>query len=172
MYSPDRYVAALQFAAKRHATQKVPGSDLPYVVHLVSVANEVIAAAPAADADLAVQCALLHDTIEDAGVTFAEIEQAFGAAVAHGVQALSKDPALPKPEQMPDSLRRIRAQPPAVWMVKLGDRITNLQPPPAHWTMAKRTTYRDEAIVIADALAGASDALDRRIRAKIAAYLP
>ena len=172
MYSPDRYVAALQFAAKRHGTQKVPGSDLPYVVHLVSVANEVIAAGPAADADLAVQCALLHDTIEDAGVTFGEIEAAFGAAVAHGVQALSKDPALPKSEQMADSLRRIRAQPHAVWMVKLGDRITNLQPPPAYWTMAKRTTYRDEAIVIADALSGASEALDRRIRAKIAAYLP
>jgi hypothetical protein len=29
MFSPDRYVAALEFAAQRHLLQKIPGSDLP-----------------------------------------------------------------------------------------------------------------------------------------------
>lgn len=173
MFSPDRYTAALRFAARQHLAQKVPGSELPYLVHVTSVAAEVIAALATTrldDPDLAVECALLHDTIEDTGATYAEIADRFGAAVAAGVQALSKDPALPKHEQMRDSLRRIRDQPPAIWVVKLADRITNLGPPPAHWSADKRAAYRDEAVVIADALAGASAALDGRIRGKIEAY--
>jgi (p)ppGpp synthase/HD superfamily hydrolase len=173
MFSPDRYTAALRFAARQHLTQKVPGSELPYLVHVTSVAAEVVAAlatTPLDDPDLAVECALLHDTIEDTGTTFAELAERFGTAVAEGVQALSKDPALPKHEQMRDSLDRIRAQPRAVWIVKLADRITNLRPPPSRWSADKRAAYRDEAIAIADALVGVSAALDARIRDKIDAY--
>jgi (p)ppGpp synthase/HD superfamily hydrolase len=166
-FSQDRYLAALHFAADRHHGQLVPSSERPYVVHVVAVAMEVIAAG---GDDLAVQCALLHDTIEDTATTYEDVASAFGAAVADGVRALSKDDRLPKAERMADSLRRIRLQPPAIWMVKLADRVTNLQPAPAHWDAEKRTRYRDEAIQIADALAGASAALDARIRAKIAAY--
>ncbi|HEV7554118.1 MAG TPA: HD domain-containing protein, partial [Kofleriaceae bacterium] len=122
------------------------------------------------DEDLAVQCALLHDTVEDTGTTRDEIATVFGEAVAAGVSALSKDASLPKPDQMADSLRRIREQPREVWMVKLADRITNLSEPPHYWTRDKRIAYRDEAIVIADALGSASPALDRRIRGRITDY--
>jgi (p)ppGpp synthase/HD superfamily hydrolase len=171
MIDPERYVAALRFAAERHHAQRVPGSEYPYLVHVVSVAAETIAAiVPGVDADLAVVCALLHDTVEDTGTTHAELVEQFGAAVADGVLALSKDSVLPKPAQMADSLRRIQAQPHAVWMVKLADRITNLGPPPRLWATDKRRRYRDEAITIADALGAASAVLDARIRARIAAY--
>jgi (p)ppGpp synthase/HD superfamily hydrolase len=171
MIDPERYVAALRFAAERHHTQRVPGTDYPYIVHVVSVAAETIAAlVPAIDADLAVLCALLHDTIEDTATTHAELADRFGPAVADGVQALSKDAALPKAEQMAHSLGRIQAEPHAVWMVKLADRITNLAPPPKTWSADKCRRYRDEAISIADALGAASPALDVRIRARIAAY--
>jgi (p)ppGpp synthase/HD superfamily hydrolase len=171
MYSPDRYVAALRLAASKHHAQKVPGTDLPYVVHVVSVASEVIAAlAPGIDGDLAVTCALLHDTIEDTGTSYEEIAAAFGAGVADGVRALSKDDRVAKAERMADSLRRIREQPREIWMVKLADRITNLAPPPAHWTAEKCAGYRQEAIEIADALGSANALLDARIRGRIAAY--
>ena len=171
MIDPERYVAALRFAAERHHAQRVPDSDDPYIVHVVSVAAETIAAlVPGVDPDLGVLCALLHDTIEDTATTHAELAGRFGIAVADGVQALSKDSALPKAEQMADSLRRIQTQPHAVWMVKLADRITNLAPPPKTWSPDKRRRYRDEAISIADALGAASPALDARIRARIAAY--
>lgn len=171
MIDPERYVAAMRFAAERHHAQRVPGTELPYLVHVVSVAAETIAAlAPGLDADLAVSCALLHDTIEDTETTYAEVAERFGRAVADGVQALSKDETLPKPDRMADSLRRIQAQPHAVWVVKLADRITNLADPPRAWTSAKCRAYRDEAILIADALGAASPVLDARIRARIAAY--
>lgn len=171
MIDPERYVAALRFAAERHHAQRVPDSELPYVVHVVSVAAETLAAlAPGLDGDLAVSCALLHDTIEDTATSHGELVARFGAAVADGVLALSKDPALPKPARMADSLRRIVAAPPEVWMVKLADRITNLGPPPRAWSPDKRRAYRDEAIAIADALEAASPALRARIRARIAGY--
>jgi (p)ppGpp synthase/HD superfamily hydrolase len=171
MIDPERYVATLRFAAERHHAQRVPDSDYPYLVHVVSVAAETIAAlTPGIDANLAVSCALLHDTIEDTATTHAELADRFGTAVADGVLALSKDSALPKAEQMADSLRRIQAQPHEVWMVKLADRITNLGRPPRSWLPDKRRYYRDEAILIADTLGAVSPALEAHLRARIAAY--
>jgi (p)ppGpp synthase/HD superfamily hydrolase len=165
---PER---ALRFAVDRHAGQIVPGTQLPYVVHVATVAAEVSAAlAPGDDAELAICCALLHDTIEDTSATYADVAAAFGARIADGVQALSKDPALAKALAMADSLRRIRLQPREIWMVKLADRIANLARPPAAWSTDKRHAYRDQAIEIADALGSASAALDARIRARIEAY--
>ncbi|HYU81459.1 MAG TPA: HD domain-containing protein [Candidatus Polarisedimenticolia bacterium] len=172
-FSPERYIAALEFAAARHRTQLVPGTDLPYVVHVVSVAAEltaVLAESRVDWPDLAVQCALLHDTIEDTGTRYDEVAAAFGADVADGVAALSKNEALPKAERMADSLRRIRLQPREIWMVKLADRINNLSAPPAYWTAEKRVAYRDEAIEIANALGSASILLDSRIRERIVSY--
>jgi (p)ppGpp synthase/HD superfamily hydrolase len=140
----------------------------------VSVATEVIAVLPAtqlADPDLAVTCALLHDTVEDTETTLDEVAERFGAAVAAGVAALSKNEKLAtKQEQMADSLRRIRAQPPEVAVVKLADRTTNLAPPPHYWTKEKCRAYRAEAIEIADVLGYASAALEARLRARIDAY--
>jgi (p)ppGpp synthase/HD superfamily hydrolase len=40
-WSQERYVAAPKYAAAALSGQKVPGSDLPYVVHVVMVAMEV-----------------------------------------------------------------------------------------------------------------------------------
>lgn len=170
MFSPDRYLAALRFAAEKHLQQKFPGSDLPYLVHVATVAAEVIAHLPVlglANPDLAVSCALLHDTLEDTTTTHEELVARFGGAVAAGVQALTKRDV---PDKMADSLRRIREQPREVWIVKLADRIANMDAPPHYWTAEKRLAYRDEALVIADALGSASPALDARLRARIAAY--
>jgi len=184
-WSQDAYIAAWRFAAEAHWSdshrQCVPGTDLPYLLHVGMVAMEVIAALAreaGVDGDLAVQCALLHDTLEDTATEYDELVAAFGPAVADGVRALTKDPAigadLPKPQrkarQMADSLERIRQQPKAVWMVKLADRITNLQPPPAHWSPEKVDAYRAEARTIHTALSGASPLLEARLAEKIAGY--
>ncbi len=115
-------------------------------------------------------CAILHDTIEDQGVSRAVLALCFGNAVADGVQALSKRPDLPKAEAMDDSLARIQAQPRAVWCVKLADRICNLNGAPAHWTPDKKAYYQAEARRIHAALGEAHSWLAGRLMARIEAY--
>ncbi|MEM9029247.1 MAG: HD domain-containing protein [Pseudomonadota bacterium] len=167
--------SAWRFAAVCHAAQHVPGSPANYLGHIGDVVLELISAhveMPLDDLDLAVQCAILHDTVEDQDVTAAELEGMFGAAVANGVLALSKSPALPKTEAMQDSLQRIRQQPYAVWCVKLADRISNLQSAPPHWSDEKCATYRLEAQTIREALGDAHSVLAARLDAAISAYPP
>ena len=130
----------------------------------------VLRLGPEYDGELAVRCALLHDVLEDTPVSYAALEAEFGAAVAAGVLALSKDPVLPKDQQLRDSLDRIREQPGEIWLVKLADRITNLAPPPVYWSRDKRHDYREDAMLILDALGSASAYLAGRLREKIAAY--
>ncbi len=172
-WSADGYVKALRLAAHWHRAQKMPGTELPYLVHLTSVCGEVqraLAAEPVPRPDVAVQGALLHDILEDTPMTAAELIAEVGPEVTAVVQALSKDASLPKAEQMADSLRRIQAQPVEASVIKLADRITNLAPPPGHWKREKCAAYRLEAEQIALALGGASPFLAARIRERIAAY--
>jgi (p)ppGpp synthase/HD superfamily hydrolase len=173
MWDADAYKRALDFAARAHAKQTMQGSDLPYVVHLTKVAAEVMRACvedTPADPTLAVLCALLHDSMEDAGVTKEQLAAAFGPRVADGVDALTKRESVPKAERMADSLRRIVASPREIAMVKLADRITNLEPAPAHWSAEKRAGYREEAREILVALKGRCAPLEARLVVKITEY--
>ncbi|MFM2482210.1 HD domain-containing protein [Celerinatantimonas sp. YJH-8] len=174
LFTQDLYLKTWNFASAAHRYQTLPGSDIPYLNHIGNVAMEVIAAIsviPVQRPDLSIQCALLHDVIEDTDVTYEQVKLEFGEAVALGVLSLTKDQQLPsKKEQMLDSLSRIRQQPKEIWLVKLADRITNLQAPPAHWNKMKIANYRDEAQLIHDQLASAHAPLAGRLAQKIAEY--
>ena len=174
IWTQKNYIQAYRFAANAHRDQVVPGTNnLPYIMHLSFVSMEVIAALRAEtgrDENLAVQSALLHDVIEDTNVSYQQVSNEFGSKVANGVLALSKDKRVDKQSQMEDSLKRIKLQPQEIWMVKLADRITNLQPPPENWTKDKIEKYQAEAIQIVSALEEASDFLASRLREKIVAY--
>lgn len=173
-WSQEGYIKAYKFAAAAHQGQTVPGPQgLPYIMHLSFVSMEVIASLAeerGRDENLAVQSALLHDILEDTATTYAQVAEQFGVAVADGVLALTKDATLPKTAQMADSLHRIRQQPPEIGMVKLADRITNLQAPPPHWTAEKIAQYHAEAITIHTALQDASPYLAARLQEKIKVY--
>jgi (p)ppGpp synthase/HD superfamily hydrolase len=172
-WTQDDYIKAYRFAADRHNDQKYPGTDLPYIMHLSFVCMEVIAALRLGGVEqetVAVQCALLHDVIEDTPTTYDEVKQAFGQAVADGVMALTKSPTLEKSQKMADSLQRLQQQPTAVQLVKLADRITNLQTPPHYWSKEKIAAYRAEAIVIHQALKAANGYLADRLQQKIDDY--
>jgi (p)ppGpp synthase/HD superfamily hydrolase len=169
------YQEALKFAAAKHTErgQKVPGTDLPYVVHLSNVAMEVImASANSGDFNLgfAVQVALLHDTLEDTSTGFGELENQFGVEIAKAVSSLTKNKELPKELRMLDSLTRIKKLPAEVWAVKLADRITNLQAPPPDWDREKRINYQKEARIILGELKDGNAFLARRLEAKIKEY--
>jgi len=169
------YQQAIVFATERHAqkNQKIPGTDLPYVVHLSNVAMELFVASSANDKlnlEFTVQVALLHDLIEDTDTTCEEIEDRFGVEIMRAVSALTKNEELPKDQQLPDSIARIKKLQPEVWAVKLADRITNLQPPPQHWDIDKRIQYQSEARMILNELKHGNDYLANRLKLKIKEY--
>jgi len=173
-WDQDTYLKTYCFAAEAHKGQLVPGTEISYLMHLSLVTMEVVAALrhePDRNEDLAVQCALLHDVIEDTKVTYEQVRDAFGSGVADGVLSLTKTDAIEKSARMADSLNRIRQQPREVWMVKLADRITNLQPPPPYWTTEKRAAYREEAREILSSLGEASPFLAQRLQKKIDDYV-
>ncbi len=176
-WSQDKYIKALRYAAQAHNKQVFPGTDLPYLVHITLVSMETIAALSVdrskLDGDLAVQCALLHDVMEDAEKSYLEIRRIFGEKVADGVDALTKRKSFEtKKEKMADSLLRIKKQPKAIWIVKMADRISNLQPPPRHWKIDKINAYKAEAIEIYNALKDSSRYLAERLKKKIESYPP
>ena len=164
------------FAARKHQGQTYPGTDLPYLVHIGNVllallpALEEHSASPEFDSELALCCALLHDTVEDTDTGLEELQEYFGDAVAAGVSALTKNKAIPSREAMADSLSRIRTQPQEVWMVKLADRVANLGVPPAHWNEEKCLSYTHEAQTILDALGQASRQLSDTLASRIVAW--
>lgn len=164
---------ALKFSANKHLGQKVPGSDLPYVCHLSNVAMEIFMAALNSenfDISLAVQVALLHDTIEDTYTNHDELLTKFGKEVADGVLALTKDFKLPKDLQLQDSLNRIKEHSSEIWAVKMADRITNLQKPPKHWSNEKKTQYMGEAKLIYIELKEGNQYLANRLEKQINEY--
>lgn len=169
----ENYKTVLEFAARAHGEQKTP-MGYPYVTHIVSVAAEIIAASNAFEKDelnLAISCALLHDTIEDTATLFEEIHLEFGEQVAHGVAALTKNKLLSsKEEQMQESLQKLLQQPTAVQSVKLADRISNLSNVPAHWDEAKKKKYLLEAQMIYDALKESNPLLANRLKNKMDNY--
>ncbi|MBU0653689.1 MAG: HD domain-containing protein [Gammaproteobacteria bacterium] len=174
IWNQDKYLEAWNFASDIHNGQKLPGSDVPYINHLGLVAMEAIATFAhenIKNPDVLVLCALLHDSIEDTPVTYEDIKKKFGIEIANGVLSLTKNTELPsKSEQIKDSISRIKKQPREVWMVKLCDRITNLQPPPKHWDKAKIAEYQIEAALILEQLGEASPFLAERLSTKIANY--
>ncbi|SFO74708.1 HD domain-containing protein [Chitinophaga sp. YR627] len=146
---------------------------IEYINHIGSVVFEVFYALQQTDSfdgELAITCALLHDTIEDTAFTKEELTELYGHRIADGVLALTKNTTLPKEQQMPDSLQRIMQQPKEVWAVKMADRICNLYRPPHYWDNEKKLSYLQEARDIHAHLHSANVYLSNRLLRKIEAY--
>lgn len=170
-WTQEKYIQAYFYAAEALKEKSFPGTDLPYLVHISLVSMEVMAALQVQsglDGDLALQCALLHDVIEDTKITRNQLEADFDKRVANGVAALSKDKA--KSETMQDSLERIKQQPLEIWIVKMADRICNLLPPPKNWTTRRKERYLEESNLIYEKLHSKSAFLAKRLLDKIEAY--
>jgi len=174
VWTQEKYLEAWNYASRIHNSQTLPGSDIPYLNHLGLVAMEATATIvqeTIENPDLLVLCAILHDAIEDTSVTYENIKEKFGTETADGVLSLTKNTELStKLAQMEDSIIRIKNQPKEVWMVKLCDRITNLQQPPNYWDKEKISYYQYEAQFILEQLGGANQLLADRLAMKIAAY--
>jgi (p)ppGpp synthase/HD superfamily hydrolase len=170
----ELYQEAIKYAGEKHSEQKVSGTNSNYLLHVSNVAMEVLMAYNfdnGFDIDFAIQTAILHDTIEDTDADYEEIKNKFGEPIAEAVQALTKNEKLEsKSEQMTDSLNRINKLQKEVGLVKIADRITNLQAPPKYWNAEKINEYCEEAKIISATLSGKNDYLNKRLESKIQEY--
>ena len=122
-WNRDLYAKAWHFVTLKHSGQtyggRQPEQQIEYINHLSSVAMEamwVLAhSSESYNADLLVQCALLHDTLEDTTANYVELSAIFGPEVAAGVLALTKNTDLPKQDQMLDSLQILKPHTAAVY---------------------------------------------------------
>jgi GNAT superfamily N-acetyltransferase len=90
-HPPRGWHDALAFAARQHGNDLRKGSRIPYLTHVVAVAETLARHYP--DRDELVIAGLLHDVVEDTNASFADLRAAFGAEVERLVRAVSKDDA-------------------------------------------------------------------------------
>lgn len=115
-----QWLDAVSFAARKHRHGVRKDGRTPYVAHVFRVAMTVRDVF-GCDDPVAITAALLHDTIEDTGTDFDDIEEHFGRPVAECVAALTKNATLPESERETDYDRRLGAGPWQARLVKLAD---------------------------------------------------
>jgi (p)ppGpp synthase/HD superfamily hydrolase len=138
-------LAAALFAAERHAAQRRKGRTAePYVNHLLEVAELLARLTDELDTNLIV-AALLHDTIEDVGVSREEIAQRFGEDVASLVAEVTDDKSLPKETRKALQIENAAKKSPRAQSLSAADKIANVRSiatsPPANWTFERRVEY-------------------------------
>jgi hypothetical protein len=118
----------LAFGIEKHAKQVRKYTGEPYIAHPLEVASivaEYLPAYPVELHDVMVKVAVLHDVMEDQGVTYEELEQRFGTQVADGVLLLSDLDGGNRDERNARTLERLAGAPSWVQTVKCGDLISN-----------------------------------------------
>lgn len=118
---------ALDHAAAWHKDQrrKYPGADVPYMSHLAGVA--ITLARHRFDEEV-VAAGALHDCIEDAGVTHAELARLFGERVADLVRHVTEeDKSLAWEERKRRYLEHFSHKPWEAQAITLADKIDNFE---------------------------------------------
>jgi RelA/SpoT family (p)ppGpp synthetase len=125
----DRIERAYHFSEKCHLGQMRQSGD-PYITHPLAVAN--ILADMRMDHE-SLMAALLHDVIEDTGVTKGQISRRFGRTVADlvdGVSKLGEVASASRVEQQAESFQKMTlamSRDIRVMLVKLADRLHNMR---------------------------------------------
>ncbi len=137
---------AYRFADKAHLGQ-MRSSGAPYITHPIAVAG--LCADWKLDAQ-ALMAALMHDVLEDCGVTKIEMAEKFGVAVADLVDGLTKLEKLEfdnREENQAESFRKMllaMARDVRVILIKLADRTHNMRTmadmPRSKWQRISRET--------------------------------
>lgn len=87
----DTLEQAIIFAIKAHKGQRRKGNGRPYIMHPLSVMKTLYDLKESKNIFLLTTAAILHDTVEDCGITIAIIAKKFGYHVASLVEELTLD---------------------------------------------------------------------------------
>lgn len=137
---------AFRFATGYHSEQKRPNGD-PYIVHLLEVL-EILTEGGITDKDILL-AGVLHDIVEDTSCSLEEIERNFGVKVANLVEWLTES-VLDRKKYAAQAreryLAKLKAAPLDVVVIKLADRLSNVQKLDTHPKVEKQRTYYRETI--------------------------
>lgn len=150
-----------RFAEERHAGQFRGDGKTPYVEHPRAVFRILRDEAGISDIDTLV-AALLHDTIEDTGVTYADLAARFGETVADVVLELTNDESLPKNAQKMAQINKAPRYSLRAANIKMADKTANLRdiigaPPP--WKRPRKRAYFEHARLVVHAMGSRHDGL-------------
>ena len=155
---------AAEFAADKHRGQTRKDAErTPYINHPLAVARLLSETAGIQDAQV-IAAALLHDTVEDTDATVDEIGEEFGQAVRDIVIEVTDDKSLPSARRKQLQIENAAGLSHAARLVKLADKICNLQDilahPPVHWSLERKREYFDWAKAVVDNIRGAHAGLE------------
>lgn len=126
------------YAERAHRGQTRKWTGAPYIEHPRRVAAYLRGLSKAGGrhdyyyTDSLIAAALLHDTVEDTGVTYDQLLQDFNSYVASVVQDLTNPPksdhqGINRQARKKLDRERLAATPPEVQSIKLADRLDNLR---------------------------------------------
>jgi guanosine-3',5'-bis(diphosphate) 3'-pyrophosphohydrolase len=160
----NKLLEAASFAAVRHTGHHRKGNDqAPYINHPLEVANLLANVGGVGDIDVLI-AAILHDTVEDVGVTREEIADRFGQRVAGIVTEVTDDKSLPKAERKRKQVEHAPHLSTEAKLVKLGDKISNIRDvtnnPPDGWDTQRRKEYVEWGESVVSGLRGVNAGLE------------
>jgi (p)ppGpp synthase/HD superfamily hydrolase len=125
----ERFIRALVYATRLHASQFRKGTTRPYIAHLLGVASIVLTHGGTEDDAIA---ALLHDAVEDQGgkPQLTRIRRMFGTTVAAIVDGCTDADSIPKPPwrvRKEKYLQHLRVADTSTRLISAADKLYNAQ---------------------------------------------
>jgi (p)ppGpp synthase/HD superfamily hydrolase len=166
---------AADMAARWHVNQRRKGiAQEPYINHLLEVASLVTEATGGTDPNLVI-AALLHDAVEDQGVSYETIVCEYGKRVAESVMEVTDDKTLPKDERKRKQIEAAPKKSNGAKLIKLADKTSNLRTiassPAAGWSVERRLEYIEWAKSVVVGLRGTSPWLEQQFDEAAAAAM-
>ena len=157
---------ALDYAARKHVSQRRKGvAQEPYINHLAEVAYLLAEATGGDDTNLVV-AGLLHDCIEDQGVTYEELVELFGDDVADLVRDVTDDKTLLKAERKRLQVEHTPHKSDRTKMLKIADKTSNLRAmavsPPSGWDEQRKRDYFAWALAVVAGCRGVNAFLEAK----------
>jgi hypothetical protein len=155
---------AAQFAAERHKAQRRKGTARePYINHVLEVASLLAEATEGNDPEL-ITAGLLHDLIDEQGVSADEMASLFGVGVAALVLEVTDDKTVPPVERRRLQIVAAPHKSPRARMLKIADIVSDLRAlrhgPPADWSPERQREYLQWARDVVGGCRGVNGRLD------------
>lgn len=170
MKNLNKLLYAASYAAQKHTAQRRKGERCePYINHPLEVANLIANIGAIDDAEI-LTAALLHDIVEDCGVSNGEIAEIFGERIASYVAEVTDDKSLEKAERKRLQIEHAPHLSSGAKVIKLADKISNVKDmtdSPPDWPMERRSAYIDWSVAVVAGLRGVNGQLESRFDSQV-----